>query len=130
MPTLKEIPSWLRAPPRVYTKPAGTREPKKAGPTWDQLVGAARATGHAEPERLASSMLKAREASLKISEDRPRTQMTVQPPKLKEASVASKPRGRAVVNDALRCRAMTLSGKRCGFKATHGDFCKKHAIVV
>jgi hypothetical protein len=27
-----------------------------------------------------------------------------------------------------RCRAKTLEGRQCGFKATCGDFCKKHAI--
>jgi hypothetical protein len=27
-----------------------------------------------------------------------------------------------------RCRAKTLEGRQCGFKATCGEFCKKHAI--
>ena len=26
------------------------------------------------------------------------------------------------------CQSMTLKGKRCGFKATCGNFCKKHSV--
>tara|TARA_B100001996_G_C18497694_1_gene530209 strand:+ start:36 stop:323 length:288 start_codon:yes stop_codon:yes gene_type:complete len=31
--------------------------------------------------------------------------------------------GRSQIN---KCRATTLTGKRCGFKAVCGDFCRKH----
>ena len=27
-----------------------------------------------------------------------------------------------------RCKATTMSGRQCPFKASHGDFCKKHKV--
>ena len=43
--------------------------------------------------------------------------------------VTRKPRsGISMQMDTCRCEATTLSGKRCPFKATSGDFCKKHHV--
>jgi hypothetical protein len=48
-------------------------------------------------------------------------------PKPQETLHSEKKKG-APAPAACRCKAKTLEGKQCGFKATHGDFCKKHAI--
>ena len=34
-----------------------------------------------------------------------------------------------VLHDAFRCKALTLEGRRCGFKATCGEFRKKHSVA-
>ena len=38
----------------------------------------------------------------------------------------TKPRSKSI--HVCRCQATTLTGRRCPFKATHGDFCKKHMV--
>ena len=47
-------------------------------------------------------------------------------PKPRELVHAETKRGVPVAEN--RCRAKTLEGRQCGFKATCGEFCKKHAI--
>ena len=47
-------------------------------------------------------------------------------PKPRELAHAETKRGVPVAEN--RCRAKTLEGRQCGFKATCGEFCKKHAI--
>jgi hypothetical protein len=49
-------------------------------------------------------------------------------PKPQEAAHSEKARGRVLPPASCRCRAKTMEGKQCGFKAVVGDFCKKHAI--
>ena len=51
-----------------------------------------------------------------------------EPPKPREAAHIEKKPGRVLPAATCRCQAKTMEGKQCGFKATHGNFCKKHAI--
>ena len=126
---LKEVPSWLRITQRV-AKPRVVREEPRSGPVWERLVDAARNTGHVEPEKLATSMLRTREAALKLQKDRPCIQVTTLPPKAREAVVQAPKSDRKVIHDAHRCKALTLEGRRCPFKCQGGDFCKKHHVVT
>ena len=51
------------------------------------------------------------------------------PPKSYEsAHIEKKKVGKVLPSSTCRCNAKTMEGRQCGFKATHGDFCKKHAI--
>jgi hypothetical protein len=50
------------------------------------------------------------------------------PPKSYETAHMEKKSGKTLPAASCRCQAKTMEGKQCGFKATHGDFCKKHAI--
>ena len=50
-----------------------------------------------------------------------------EPPKPQESAHSEK-KTRAVPSAGSRCQAKTMEGRQCGFKATCGAFCKKHAI--
>ena len=76
---------------------------------------------------IADSLLRSREKALAIKAARLRIEKTDAPPKPAETVVAPKLKARKVV-EALKCRARTLAGKQCCFKATCGEFCGKHAI--
>jgi len=122
-------PSWLlprktALPPR----PAPARAEVTESDLWKKLYSVAQAAGHPNPEKMADTALKAREKSLAILAARPKLLVTKAPPKPSETCVAEKKgKGRTVPHTAFRCKALTLEGRQCGFKATCGDFCRKHA---
>jgi hypothetical protein len=109
-----------------------TLEPPKGkgGELWTRFYNDAVAKGHPQPEKLADTLLRSRELALKLAAERPKLLVTDHKPKAVETATQAGPaaarKGRAVVSDAHRCKALTLEGRRCGFKATCGDFCKKH----
>lgn len=84
--------------------------------------------GHPEPEKMADTAIKAREKALAIAKARPAIKMLTEAPKPKETAVPPPKMKRGVLAQGLRCQAKTLEGKQCGFKATCGNFCKKHAM--
>ena len=118
----ENVPSWLLSKkptfgPRPYTSPEGDLRQK--------LLKMAKDSGHPDPEKMADTAMRAREKSLALLAARPKLLMTKEMPKPSETVVAAK-KGRTVPNAACRCKAQTLEGKQCGFKATCGNFCKKH----
>lgn len=121
----------VRPPP----PPAAPRQPApspagKGGEIWQRMYEAALKAQHPMPERMADSMLLSRERALGIKADRHHIERTTAPPKQQEAAATSAPKkARAVLSDACRCKALTLEGRRCGFKATCGDFCSKHKVA-
>jgi hypothetical protein len=68
-----------------------------------------------------------REKALALKAARPQTLMTLKKPLPEEASAKAPRKAKPVLHDAFRCKAKTLEGKQCGFKATCGAFCKKHS---
>lgn len=108
-----------------------TQPPKdKGGPLWQQFYNDAVARGHPMPEKLADTLLRSREHALELEAKRRKVLTTTEPPKPSETVAVNKGTvKKPVVNEALRCKAMTLEGRRCGFKATCGEFCKKHSVT-
>lgn len=108
------------------------QQPKgKGGELWQRFYADAVARNHPFPEKLADTLLRSRERALEIKAEKHKLIVTDHIPKPQETvahATAATKKGRAVVHDALRCKAMTLEGRRCGFKATCGDFCKKHSV--
>jgi hypothetical protein len=85
------------------------------------------------PEKLADTLLRSREHALELEAKRHKVLKTDKVPKPEETAVVNKGTTKTpkpVLHDALRCKAVTLEGRRCGFKATCGDFCKKHAVTL
>lgn len=79
--------------------------------------------------KLEASITRFKERTLALKAKRRRVVQIAEPPKPQESAHSEKKaRARTVPNAACRCHAKTMEGKQCGFKATHGDFCKKHAI--
>ena len=141
----------LRPKPQVYNQlsgaeararkvtPAVSSAPKslvhppkdKGGPLWRKFYEYAVAHGHPDPEKLADTLLRSRERAFELAETRAKTVLVLVTPKPQETcEVNASPgkKSRPVVHEALRCRAHTLAGKRCVFKSTCGEFCKKHAV--
>jgi hypothetical protein len=94
------------------------------------MYEAALRTNHPQPEKMADTMLRSREEALKLRNERHKIMVTTVPPKPQETVASNAPkRGRVVIHDCCRCKALTLEGRRCGFKATCGDFCSKHKVA-
>jgi hypothetical protein len=109
------------------------REPPKGkgGPLWQKFYEDALARKHPMPEKLADTLLRSREHALEIEAARRKVLVTTEAPKPVETVAVNKgttKKAKSVLHESLRCKALTLEGRRCGFKATHGDFCKKHAV--
>ena len=94
---------------------------------WTAVFQAAVRSNHPEPEKMADTAIRARARSLSMMAARPKIMVIKEAPKPNETCVAEK-KGR-VVPQTNRCKAQTLEGRQCGFKASCGVFCKKHAPV-
>ena len=121
-------------PPSASAAKQLAQPPKgKGGPMWQKFYEDAVARGHPLPEKLADTLLRSREHALELEAKRHKAQVTTHAPKPSEtvavAKGAVKKAGKPVLHDALRCKALTLEGRRCGFKSTCGEFCKKHAVA-
>jgi len=120
-----------RAPPlKAAPKPAAPPPIGKGNELWQKFYNNARASGHSDPEKMADSLLRARERSLELVEALHITKVTTDPPKPQETvAVAAPKKGRVLPSSATRCNAKTLAGKQCPFKASCGEFCSKHQVV-
>jgi len=92
---------------------------------WQRVYKSALDGGHPDPEKMADTALRAREKSLALMASRPKVLITTEKPKMTEVAAAPK---KTVLDQARRCKALTLEGRQCGFKSTCGDFCKKHSV--
>lgn len=104
----------------------------KGGPLWQKFYEEAVARRHPQPEKLADTLLRSREYTLELEAVKRKSMITTEVPKPSETVTVNKvgvKKAKPVIHDALRCKALTLEGRRCGFKATCGDFCKKHSVA-
>ena len=121
----------LQKPQALSTVKQLQQPPKgKGSELWLRFYNDAVARGHPLPEKLADTLLRSREHALEIEAKKHKLLITDKKPKLEEVAVANKTavKKRAVIHEALRCKAKTLEGRQCAFKATCGDFCKRHAV--
>ena len=121
-------------PPTASAAKQLAQPPKgKGGPLWQQFYNDAVANKHPMPEKLADTLLRSREHALELEAKRHTVKEYTGVPKMQETVAANKgtvkKAGKPVLHDALRCKALTLEGRRCGFKATCGEFCKKHSVA-
>ena len=125
--TADEAHQRIRAPPNG-SEPKKARPPPKGqhSDMWWGFYHDALQRNHPDPEKMADTALRAREKTLALKAARHKVVVTLDPPKPQETAVA--PKRKTVVPSGQRCKAMTLNGKQCGFKATCGEFCKKHAV--
>jgi hypothetical protein len=105
----------------------------KGSELWQRFYNDAVARGHPMPEKLADTLLRSRERTIELEAKRHTTKEYTGVPKMQETVATNKgavKKGpKPVLHDALRCKALTLEGRRCGFKATCGEFCKKHSVA-
>jgi len=119
-----------RAPRPVATcaKPNRSMEPVTRDELWHRLHAGAVAVGHPEPERFADSASRARGTALIKKSGRAKVQVLTVAPKPPTAVAEAGTKHK--VGTAPKCQAKTLEGRPCGFSATCGRFCKKHAPLV
>jgi hypothetical protein len=110
------------------SKPERVLEPVARSEIWKQYHAGALRDGHPEPERFADAAVRERTQTLLKKEKRSKVAFLSDPPKPPTAAqeAGSKPSARTKTAGA-KCQAKTLEGRQCGFAATCGPFCKKHA---
>ena len=104
----------------------------KGNELWQRFYNDAVAQGHPMPDKLADTLLRSRERTLELAAKRHTTKEYTGTPKMQETvAVAGKAasKGRKVIHESLRCKAKTLAGKQCPFKATCSGFCNKHQVA-
>lgn len=124
----------LQKPQTQTAAKALLQAPKgKGNELWQKFYNDAVARGHPMPEKLADTLLRSREHALELEAKRHTIKEYTGVPKMQETVAANKGTTKKVakpaLHDALRCKALTLEGRRCGFKATCGEFCKKHSVA-
>jgi len=103
-----EIPRPVPAPREKVEKPP----PKgKYGEEWTRYFESAKQDGFVDPEKFADSALRTKELALELESKRHKILRT----------------NKKVSTGMEICKARTLKGEPCKFKATCGEFCKKHA---
>ena len=117
-----------RAPRLVHTaaKAGKAIEPVTRSELWRQFHAGALRDGHPDPEKFADSAVRSRELALKQRSKRHHTVVLQEAPKPPPEATTAKGKSAAKAT-APKCRAVTLEGRQCGFAATCGPFCKKHA---
>ena len=120
-----------RAAPIASAAKQLAQPPKgKGNELWQKFYDDAVARRHPMPEKLADTLLRSRELSIELEAARRKVKMTLEKPKPVETVVAAREKkGRALPHESVRCKAKTLEGKQCGFRATCSGFCNKHHVV-
>jgi hypothetical protein len=98
-------------------------------PLWTKLYASAEASGYANPKAFADTACKYRNKIIEMRAQRHKTILLTEVPKIVEAQkiAAAKPSKKKVLAPEHRCKALTLEGRQCGFRATLGGFCSKHS---
>ena len=115
-----------RVPRVVQTVTKGERvlEPVARSDLWHHYHYSAVIDGHPNPEKFADSAVRSREIALRRKAERAKAVMLTEVPKLTPSDAScAKPKA----SGGPKCQAKTLEGRQCGFAATCGHFCKKHA---
>jgi hypothetical protein len=117
----------LRAPRLVHSAVKSERvlEPVARTEIWRSYHAGAIREGHAEPERFADAAVRSHEVAMRKKSERAKVQFLTDAPK-PVAEAGTRPKAGAKAG-AAKCQAKTLEGRQCGFAATCGCFCKKHA---
>jgi hypothetical protein len=94
-------------------------EPVIRTEAWRRLYEGAVRDKLPEPERFADAAVRSREIALLKKQTRSKTLVLTEAPKAHTSAVEA--------SSKSKCQAKTLEGRQCGFSATCGCFCKKHA---
>jgi hypothetical protein len=111
----------------LVPKPVATQPEGYGGELWTRYYQTALRDNHPDPEKLATTLLRTREKTLALAEARHATMEITKAPTPQEVAVALQ-KAKQPLHTVDRCQARTLTNKQCGFKATCGNFCKKHDV--
>lgn len=118
-----------RAPRLVQAATKGERVPYPIGRSdvWQQYYAGAVRDNHPDPERFADGAVRSREIAMRKKEERAKVQVLSEVPKPLAPEAGSVRAKSSAKSGGPKCQARTLEGRQCGFSATCGQFCKKHA---
>jgi hypothetical protein len=74
-------------------------------------------------EKLAATLVRYRASMTRLKNSRPSTKMLHSQPQQPQPKVA------VVEVECAKCTAHTLEGRKCTFRATYGNFCRKHFLM-
>lgn len=131
MPARPKSLGWNATRTEAVAQRSGTPKPKaplappkgKGGELWKKLFESGKQINHPDPEAFADAALRTRERAMALTDAKHKLKVIDKPPKAIEAAAAAK----TAKACGPICRAKTLEGRPCRFKATCGEFCKKHA---
>jgi len=114
-----------RGPRLVQAAIKGERvlEPVARCEVWRSYHAGALRDKHPDPERFADAAVRSREIAMRQKAERAKVRVLSEVPKPLAPEVGA---ARAKASGP-KCQARTLEGRQCGFSATCGQFCKKHA---
>jgi hypothetical protein len=126
---LARASTQARGPRLVQAATKGERvlEPVSRCEVWRSYHAGALRDNHPDPERFADAAVRSREIAMRQKAERAKVQVLSETPRPlapEPGSVRTKPSAKAA---GAKCQAKTLEGRQCGFAATCGQFCKKHA---
>ena len=113
----KRAPVTLAAEKTAPAPPQG-----RGGKLWQSLLETAKKLEMKDPEKFADTALRSRERSIAIKAGQHKLLLITEKPKVVETCTAVK------AKKVKTCKSRTLEGSLCRFRATCGDFCKKHSI--
>jgi hypothetical protein len=118
-----------RAPRLVQAATKGERvlEPVARTEIWRQYHAGAVRDNHPDPERFADAAVRSREIALRKKAERAKVQVLSEVPKPLVPEAGATRAKSSAKSGGPKCQARTLEGRQCGFAATCGQFCKKHA---
>jgi hypothetical protein len=77
-------------------------------------------------EAKANAVWKMQQAYHRIDKEREEKQIKVVDYIKPQITAPTRPKSKSI--HVCRCKATTMTGRQCPFKASHGDFCKKHKL--
>lgn len=80
---------------------------------WKKYYAATICQGQEYAMKFADTASRLKKHTLKLKKERAHTVLLEKPPKKKEPE---------------QCKARTMAGKKCAFKAVCGEYCKKHSV--
>lgn len=110
-------------PVQTATKAGRVLEPVARTEIWRQYHDGAVRANHPDPERFADVAVRSREIALLKKAERAKVAVLSEAPK----PLAPEAGATRAKSSGPKCQARTLEGRQCGFSATCGQFCKKHA---
>jgi len=114
-----------KRPTEISKEKQGNLSKEAPSPLWTRIYNEACKRKMAEPEKMANSAVRAREMALKVASARPKTLVTTEIVRIQTVEANTKKRCQEP-----KCKATTLEGRPCAFRALQGGLCKKHSIKI
>jgi hypothetical protein len=118
-PTTKKYTMFINSPPSAPTGACVGRPPVRSRRDTEHQILIIK-----YGEKKANAMWNLQQAYHRV--DKEREEKKIKVIDYIKPQATARPRSKTI--HVCRCKATTMSGRQCPFKASHGDFCKKHKL--